>query len=117
MTQVDLARLLELGKVTVGGLLERLETSSQIERRADDSDGRARRVFITEQGYETIRLMIAVASKTNKKMLRGLSAEEAKIAERVMFKIKVNLKDIHHEHELSGQASEPAVLKSSEDDL
>jgi MarR family transcriptional regulator, transcriptional regulator for hemolysin len=117
MTQVDLARLLELGKVTVGGLLERLETSGQIERRADDSDGRARRVFITEQGYETIRLMIAVASKTNKKMLRGLSAEEAKIAERVMFKIKVNLKDIHHEHELSGQASEPAVLKSSEDDL
>lgn len=117
MTQVDLARLLEIGKVTVGGLLERLEASGQIERRADDTDGRARRVFITETGYETIRLMVAVASKANKRMLKGLTAEEAKLAERVMFKIKLNLKDIHHEHELSGAASEPAVLKSSEDDL
>ncbi|QQV77672.1 MarR family transcriptional regulator [Sphingomonas aliaeris] len=118
MTQVDLARLLEIGKVTAGGLLERMETTGHIERRADSSDGRARRVFITEQGYETIRLMIAVASKANKRIMRGVSAEEAKIAEKVMFKIKLNLKDIHEEAALNGKTEEfGSLLKSAEDDL
>lgn len=118
MTQVDLARLLEIGKVTVGGLLERLETTGHIERRADSSDGRARRVFITEQGYDTIRLMIAVASKSNKRIMKGLTAEEAKIAERALFKIKLNLKDIHEESTLSGKPEEfGSMLKMSEDDL
>ena len=118
MTQVDLARLLEIGKVTVGGLLERLEATGHIERRADSSDGRARRVFITEQGYETIRLMIAVASKANKRIMRGLTAEEARIAEKVLFKVKLNLKDIHDESALNGRPDEfGSLLKTSEDDL
>jgi MarR family transcriptional regulator for hemolysin len=118
MTQVDLARLLEVGKVTVGGLLERMETTGHIERRPDNSDGRARRVFITEQGYETIRLMIAVASRANKRIMRGVSAEEARMAEKVLFKLKLNLKDIHEESLLNGKPEEfGSFLKSSEDDL
>lgn len=118
MTQVDLARLLEIGKVTTGGLLERLETTGHIERRADSADGRARRVFITEQGYETIRLMVAVASKANKRIMKGLTAEEARIAEKVLFKVKLNLKDIHDESTLNGRNDEfGSMLKATEDDL
>lgn len=118
MTQVDLARLLEIGKVTTGGLLERLEASGHIERRPDDNDARARRVFITEKGYETIGLMIAVASKANKRIMKGLTPEEAKIAEKVLFKVKMNLKDIHEEHVLNGKAETSlAFLKATEDDL
>lgn len=118
MTQVDLSRLLEVGKVTVGGLLERLEVTGHIERRADSSDGRARRVFITDQGYETISLMIAVASKANKSIMKGLTAEEARIAEKVLFKVKLNLKDIHEESALSAKVEEfGSFLKFSEEDL
>jgi DNA-binding MarR family transcriptional regulator len=106
MTQVDLARLLEIGKVTVGGLLERLESTGHIERRADSSDARARRVFITDQGYETIRLMISVASKADKRIMKGLDAAEAKLAEKVLFRIKLNLKDIHQESMLDGNSEE-----------
>lgn len=118
MNQVDLARLLEIGKVTVGGLLERLESSGHIERRADSTDGRARRIYITEQGFETIELMIAVAGKANKRIMKGLTTEEARIAEKALFKIKLNLKDIHEENILNGRAEDAAgVLKISEDDL
>lgn len=118
MTQVDLARLLEIGKVTAGGLLERLETTGHIERRADSSDGRARRVFITDQGFETIRLMIAVSLKANKRIMKGLTAEEAKIAERALFKIKLNLKDIHQENIVNGKPEDASgVIKASEEDL
>lgn len=118
MNQVDLARLLELGKVTVGGLLERLESSGHVERRADTNDGRARRVFITEKGYETIELMIAVASKANRRIMKGLTADESRIAEKALFKIKLNLKDLHEENALNGRAEDAgAILKLSEDDL
>lgn len=118
MTQVDLARLLEIGKVTVGGLLDRLETAGQIERRADRSDGRARRVFVTAQGFETIRLMVAVSLKANKRIMNGLTAEEAKTAERALFKIKLNLKDIHEESMANGKPEElGSVFKASEKEL
>ena len=118
MTQVDLARRLEIGKVTVGGLLDRLETTGQIERRADRSDGRARRVFVTDQGFETIRLMVAVSLKANKLIMNGLTAEEAKIAERALFKIKLNLKDIHEENMANGKPEElDSVFKASEKKL
>lgn len=118
MTQVDLARLLEIGKVTVGGLLARLEATGHVERRADGADGRARRVYITEQGYDVIRLMIAVASKTNKRIMRGLTAEETRVAEKVLYKIKLNLKDIHVESQLDGKVEEfGSLIKASQDDL
>ncbi len=50
MMQVDLARLLDVGKVSIGGLIDRLEATGHVERRSDAKDRRAKRIFITEQG-------------------------------------------------------------------
>jgi hypothetical protein len=49
------------------------------------------------------RLMISVASKANKRIMKGLDAAEAKLAEKVLFRIKLNLKDIHQESMLDGK--------------
>lgn len=94
MTQVDIARLLEVGKVTVGGLVDRLEASGHVERRADTTDRRAKRVYITEKGYEVIRLMVAVASKINRRVLKGLTPIEIETIERCLLQVKRNLKEI-----------------------
>ena len=69
MMQVDLARLMEVGKVTVGGLIDRLEASGHVERRADANDRRAKRVFITEKGFDVIGLMIELAATMNRRIL------------------------------------------------
>lgn len=92
MMQVDLARLMEVGKVTVGGLVDRLEASGHVERRPDASDRRAKRVFITEQGFEVIRLMIELSADINRRILEGPTAEEIEICERVLGSVKKNLK-------------------------
>jgi MarR family transcriptional regulator for hemolysin len=97
MTQVDIARLLEVGKVTVGGLIDRLEASGHVERRADAEDRRAKRVFITEKGYDVIRLMVTVASKINRRVLKGLSPIEVETVERALLQVKRNLKAIADE--------------------
>jgi DNA-binding MarR family transcriptional regulator len=106
MMQVDLARLMEVGKVTVGGLVDRLEASGHVERRADATDRRAKRVFITEQGFRVIRLMIAVSTKVNRRVLKGLTPAEIATVEKALIQVKHNLKDIAAESGLTGKAEE-----------
>lgn len=93
MMQVDLARLLELGKVTVGGLIDRLEATGHVERRSDASDRRVKRVFITEQGFGLLDAMIALAAQLNDRILEGISREHQRDAENVLYKVKKNLKE------------------------
>ena len=106
MMQVDLARLLEVGKVTVGGLIDRLEASGHVRRSADATDRRAKLVFITEQGFEVIRLMITVSAKVNRRSLKGLTPDEVRIAEKVLLKVKHNLKEIAEKTAQSGKGEE-----------
>jgi MarR family transcriptional regulator, transcriptional regulator for hemolysin len=106
MMQVDLARLLEVGKVTVGGLVDRLEATGHIERRADATDRRAKRVFITEQGFEVIRQMIIVAQKLNTRILKSVSAEHQQITEDVLFQVKQNMREILEESDNRGKSEE-----------
>lgn len=94
LMQVDLARLLDVGKVTVGGLVDRLEASGHVERRPDPSgDRRVKRVFITEQGYEMLDQMIYVAEDLNNRIMSGISAEDVATAESVLVRVKENIKE------------------------
>lgn len=54
MTQTALAADLELTKVAIGGLLDRMEAAGFVERRADHNDGRARRVYLTRAGAKMV---------------------------------------------------------------
>jgi DNA-binding MarR family transcriptional regulator len=54
MTQTSLASDLDLTKVAIGGLLDRMEASGYVERRADPNDGRARRVHLTSAGIALV---------------------------------------------------------------
>lgn len=93
LMQVDLARLLDVGKVTVGGLVDRLEASGHVERRPDPSgDRRVKRVFITEQGYEMLDQMIHVAEQLNNRILEGVTPEDLEATERVLMRVKDNIK-------------------------
>ncbi|GGC18633.1 MarR family transcriptional regulator [Novosphingobium marinum] len=98
MMQAEIARIMGLGKVTTGGLVSRLETAGLVERRDDESDKRAKRVFITEKGYETIRQMIDVADPLNEEILEGISAKERKQIEDILHRVKENLREIIERH-------------------
>ena len=97
MMQVDLARLLEVGKVTVGGLVDRLETTGHVERRADPTDRRVKRVYITKQGYDVLQCMIEISTKLNDRILQNVSQEDRVVCEEVLYKVKKNLKEVLQE--------------------
>lgn len=92
MMQADIARLMDVGKVTIGGLVGRLEAAGLVERRSDAKDKRAKKVYITALGYDTIRAMIDVAQVMNDEILIGISEEDRRITEDTLMKVKDNLK-------------------------
>ena len=54
MTQTALAADLDLTKVAIGGLLDRMESAGYVQRRADNDDGRLRRVYLSRAGSKLV---------------------------------------------------------------
>ncbi len=91
MLQTELANMLDVGKVTVGGLVDRLEAGGFVERRPDATDRRAKRVVITEKGHGVLETMTSVGRELNVKILDGVPLEHVRIAEQVLSRMKDNI--------------------------
>jgi len=97
MIQSDLANVLDLGKAALGGLLDRLEASSFIERRPDDTDRRVKRIYLTSQGSKMIEQMRTRSHEMSERMLKGLdTAARHGLAEHLAL-VKANLLEIKGE--------------------
>jgi MarR family transcriptional regulator for hemolysin len=94
MNQSDLAKILDVGKPTIGGLIDRLVDNGMIERQSDGGDRRIRRIFITEKGYQLISHMSPVAARLNTVFLEGIDEKDVKIAEKVLEHLKENLRQL-----------------------
>ena len=91
MMQTELANVLDIGKVALGGLLDRLEASGYIERRADPVDRRAKRIVMTKKGEEALVRMQSQAVKLNREMLRGVTDKEIREGEDILHRMKKTL--------------------------
>jgi MarR family transcriptional regulator, transcriptional regulator for hemolysin len=76
MMQTQLAGALDVGKASLGTLIERLETGGLIERREDPIDKRAKRVYMSRAGQQLLKKMMTEESRLNEMILQGLSAAE-----------------------------------------
>src|SRR3546814_11702217 len=74
LTQTELARALESGKVSVGALVSRLQALGLVERRDDSRDRRIRRIFLTHTGYVAIKQITAVAPPIARPALHDVDA-------------------------------------------
>ena len=72
MTQSQLAEELDLGKVAVGGLIDRLEKGGLLRREADAADRRVNRVFLEPKSKQLIAKMRKVSHRMNEQILSGL---------------------------------------------
>lgn len=92
--QVVLARMLEVGEVTVGGLIDRLEASGHVERRPDPGrDRRVKRVFITNQRDEMLDRMSKVVAFLDKRVHAGGSVAKTCLGRGSTDPRKKNIKD------------------------
>lgn len=94
MIGTDLARMIDIGKVTLGGLIDRLEARGYVERRPDAVDRRAKRIFITDKGLEVIEVMRDITTTMNQKVCVGLSEDQIAELESGMLLMKNNIRTL-----------------------
>lgn len=91
MKQNALAADLELTKVAVGRLLDRVEAAGLIARRADSADARARRVYLTRQGARMVATIRDSVERVELAILNRVSVEDLTQAAATLHEIKYTL--------------------------
>ncbi len=94
LTQSDLAELLDVGKVSVGGLIDRLEHSGWVERRNDPQDRRSNLVFLTKKGRAIEKKMETTGRELTRQTLRNLGSDERTQLVDLLIAVKNNLLEI-----------------------
>ncbi len=91
LSQKDLARLIGVGKVSIGRLIDGLEESGWVERREDVTDRRSKRVFLTRRAREVDGAMVDSGIDLYHLTTRGLSTAERRELERLLTLVRSNL--------------------------
>jgi DNA-binding MarR family transcriptional regulator len=94
MPQTQLAQELDLGKVALGGLIDRLQAGRLVKRRSDPADRRVKRVSLTAEGRAMIDRLRIATGPLNSKMLRGIPPSDLEVAAKVLHHMKHNLIDL-----------------------
>lgn len=91
MMQTELAELLDVGKVTLGGLIDRLEAGGWVVRRPDKVDRRVKRIFLTSRTDQLFKQMHAAESQLKNDLLKGITQTECDQLFSILTRMKHNL--------------------------
>lgn len=91
LTQSDLARRMDVGTVTIGGLVDRLEARGLVARHPDARDRRAKRVYLTSDAHPLETVMAACSCEVNSLAFKGLSAKQVDALMDILKTVRQNL--------------------------
>jgi MarR family transcriptional regulator, transcriptional regulator for hemolysin len=91
MPQTQLANELDVGKVAVGALIDRLESAGFVIRQADPVDRRIKRVYVTKQARGFLEKLRKETDKFNAKIVNGIDRKQLEIASDALLAMKRNL--------------------------
>lgn len=94
MTQTAVAADLDLTKVAIGGLIDRMEAAGFVERRPDANDGRIRRIFLTKAGAKTVSKIRKSVDEIETEILAGVTEEQLNQAAETLRILKRTLLEI-----------------------
>ena len=91
LPQTQLANELDVGKVAVGALIDRLESSGFVVRQADPVDRRVKRVYVTKQAKGFLEKLRKETDKFNGKIVNGIDRKQLESAADALLAMKHNL--------------------------
>jgi DNA-binding MarR family transcriptional regulator len=91
MTQTRLAEELDVGKVAMGGLIDRLERSGFVRREPDATDRRVKRIFLEPPSKRLIQKMRKTSHEFNQTVLAHLAHKELEATAKTLRMMKSNL--------------------------
>lgn len=93
INQGALAQWLEVEAITAGRMIDRLEKSGMVERRADPNDRRAWRLFLTEAATPLLDELFCCATEVFDEALQGFAAGERDLLLALLERVRANLLD------------------------
>jgi DNA-binding MarR family transcriptional regulator len=99
-TQVELAEKLGIGKVAMGGLLDRLEEKKLVQRKSNEQDRRAKRVFLTKEVEKLYDPIFEMGGDVMNMLLKGLNKKERQQFSDFLLLLKENCKEVLQDEEL-----------------
>lgn len=109
MPQTELALELDVGKVALGALIDRLEQGGFVRRVLDQNDRRVKRVVLTKQSKELLETLRERNSQFNKRILKGLAKTDLETTTETLRVMKHNLRD-------EAQNFSPSDLEAEEEE-
>ncbi len=91
LTQAELAQELDLEPIAVGRVIDRLEASGFIERRADPDDRRCWRLHLASKSADVMATMKKIAAALRSEVLAGVAPEDLATTMRVLAQVKDTL--------------------------
>jgi DNA-binding MarR family transcriptional regulator len=91
LPQTQLANELDVGKVAVGALIDRLESSGFVIRQADPVDRRVKRVYVTKQARGFLERIRKETDKFNAKITNGIDRRQLEATSDALLAMKRNL--------------------------
>lgn len=91
VSQTELADFLDMQPIPVGRLIDRLEKTGYIERRADPGDRRRWRLYLTPKAHAVVDEMEVIAGGLRDDALRDVKRTDFETLLRVLAQIKDNL--------------------------
>ena len=86
-TMTELSKALAVKNATLTGLIDRLERSAFVMRRASKDDRRSIRIYITPVGIEECDKAKPVIKRVNQEIKSGFSQEEIEVFKRVLHSV------------------------------
>jgi DNA-binding MarR family transcriptional regulator len=93
VTQKDIASMLNLAPSSITDVLQRMEKSGFVERKADDEDQRISRVYLTARGRELQLETNNLFKALDEQSFKGFTFEEQILLRRFFLQIRDNLRD------------------------
>lgn len=92
-TQSELAEMLDVERITLCRMVDRLAEAGMVERRADPSDRRVWRLHLTERAAPVIDELSAIADEMEDKILQPLSPAERETLTGLLVKVRDYMRD------------------------
>ena len=114
MPQTELALELDVGKVALGALIDRLEEGGFVKRKNDPRDRRVKRVVLTKQSTAVLEVLREKNDLFNERILAGITRDQIELTTKTLRAMKHNL--IDGAQEFSTEPAEQPSRKSGGND-
>jgi MarR family transcriptional regulator, transcriptional regulator for hemolysin len=94
LSQIELARRLEVSRMALGQTIDRLERSGHVERRPDPSDRRVWRVHLTKKAKQLLPTLTDVAAEQQALILENIPEPEVEALKKTLRQICQRLREM-----------------------